>query len=87
MAEAGLADSLDGAGFDLPGTAFGPVATQAEQLQRQYGILASEQLKVASSFGAIAQGAGYTEQASADLANKLTMRAADLAQQDRRARL
>lgn len=60
------------------GEAFGPVEAQAKKLNRAFGISREAQMDVASGYGAMAQGAGMSEAASASLANQLTQMAADL---------
>lgn len=59
------------------GSAFGSIEQQANAMNKRFGISRQAQLDVASGFGAMAQGAGYTEQASAELSNRLTKLAAD----------
>jgi hypothetical protein len=60
------------------GGAFGPIEAQANRMSRAFGIARETQLSLASGFGAMAQGAGYGEAASASLANRLTKMAIDL---------
>lgn len=65
------------------GEAFGPsagmVATFADKLAEQYGVVKREALDAASSFGLIAQGMGMSEAESAKLSTTLVRTAADLA--------
>lgn len=60
------------------GASFGQVDAQADQLQKSFGLVKKEQLDIASGFGGMAQGAGLSEQATADLSNKMTKFAADM---------
>lgn len=60
------------------GDSFGPVEAQAKGMARAFGLSRQAQLDVASGFGQMAQGAGFSEEASASLANQLTKMAADL---------
>lgn len=60
------------------GASFGAVEAQAKAMTKAFGISHKAQLDVASGFGAMIQGAGFTEKASADLSNQLTKMAADL---------
>lgn len=61
------------------GSSFGVVEEQAKRNNEQFRISKQEQLDMAAGFGAIAQGAGMSEQASAGFANQMTTMAADLA--------
>lgn len=60
------------------GDSFGQVEAQAKRMAVAFGVSRKSQLDVAAGFGAMAQGAGFTESASASLANQLTKMAADL---------
>ena len=60
------------------GNAFGPVDKQAQSMTKAFGLSHQAQLDVASGFGAMAQGAGMSESASATLSNQMTKMAADL---------
>lgn len=59
------------------GESFGVVNAQAESMSRRFRVARGEQLDIASGFGAMAQGAGLSEKASAGLANRMTKLAAD----------
>ena len=61
------------------GEAFGPVSKQADELSSKFGLAHVATLNMASGFGAMAQGAGMSEEASASLAIQMTKMAADLA--------
>lgn len=60
------------------GDSFGSIEAQASKMSRAFGISRKAQVDIASGFGAMAQGAGFSEEASASLANQLTKMAADL---------
>lgn len=60
------------------GESFGAIEAQANRISRAFGISRREQIDLASGFGAMAQGAGYAEDASAALANQLTKMAVDM---------
>lgn len=61
------------------GSSFGAVNDQVERNAKQFGLLRRSQLDAANGFGSLAQGAGYSERASATFANTFTQLAADLA--------
>lgn len=61
------------------GSAFGKVDAQADVMNRRFRKLKSSQFELASGFGAMAKSAGFSEQASAELANRMTMISANLA--------
>jgi hypothetical protein len=67
-------------GKGIFGDSFSVVATQADAISKKYGIMRSEQLKIAEGFGAMASGAGMTEKASAALANVFTETTLNFAQ-------
>lgn len=60
------------------GDSFGVVQKQADAMSKKFGVVRKDQIDIASGFGAMAQSAGLTEPASADLANTMTKMAADL---------
>ncbi len=60
------------------GSSFGVVEEQAKRNNEQFRISKQEQLDMAAGFGAIAQGAGMSEQASAGFANQMTKMAINL---------
>jgi hypothetical protein len=60
------------------GEAFGPVEAQANAMSNAFRVSRQSQMDVAAGFGAMAQGAGMSEKASADLANRMTAMAANL---------
>jgi hypothetical protein len=60
------------------GEAFGPVEAQANAMSNAFRVSRQSQMDVAAGFGAMAQGAGMSEKASADLANRMTAVAANL---------
>lgn len=60
------------------GDSFGAVDEQARRMTRAFGLSHQAQLDIASGFGAMTQGAGFSEAASARLSNQLTKMAADL---------
>lgn len=76
-AAADLSESVSRAGVVF-GESFGAIETQAERMTKAFGLSKRAQVDLASGFGAMAQGAGITESASADLANQMTQMAADL---------
>ena len=59
------------------GASFEAVDSQARGLEKSFGVSRKLQLDAASAFGSIAQGAGYSEAASAQLGNTFTALAAD----------
>lgn len=61
------------------GSSFGAINDQVERNAKAFGLTKKAQLDAASGFGSIAQGAGFSEQASAKFANTFGMLAADLA--------
>lgn len=77
VAASDLAESVDRAKMTF-GSAFGDIEAQASRVSRAFGVSKRAQIDMASSFGAMAQGAGMGEEASARLANHLTKVAADL---------
>lgn len=60
------------------GTAFDAVDAQAAKLQRAFGVSRKAQLDLASGYASMAQGAGFSEKASASLSNQMVKMAADL---------
>lgn len=57
---------------EIFGDSFGDIGKQADAISKKYGIMRNEQIKIANQFGAMAQGAGYTEKESSKLANTMT---------------
>lgn len=60
------------------GQAFGPVDAQAKKMAAAFGLSHQAQLDVASGYGAMASGAGFSEGAASSLANQMTALAGDL---------
>ena len=60
------------------GDSFGQVEEQVAKTTKEFKISKGAQLEVANAFGSMAQGAGVSEQKSADLANQLTSLAVDM---------
>lgn len=61
------------------GESAGVVTSQADRMAKAFGSNKRETLEAASNFGIMAKAAGFSEQAAADLANRLVTLAADAA--------
>lgn len=76
-----LSEQLNRAGVVF-GDQLPTISGAADEMARKFGVVKSEFLEGASGLGAMAQAAGLTDQATADLSGSMAKLAADLSSQD-----